>query len=182
MRRLISLRLLRRMAAAATFALAAAALFEAWHWKQATTLNALLEAGVAEAPAESAAAELHLAHALHLAAREDVDGALARLTALQSHPALGTAARIDAANLLLRQALALQGSDREGAALAMTELAKEKYREVLRAEPQAWDARYNLERALRVVPDPELDDEPGAPARQAERAATTMRGYTPGLP
>jgi hypothetical protein len=32
----------------------------------------------------------------------------------------------------------------------LVELAKQRYRDLLRAEPQDWDARYNLERALRA--------------------------------
>ena len=48
---------------------------------------------------------------------------------------------------------------------------------------QDWAARYNLERAQRLVADPdEADDEPPESRRSAERAATTMRGYSPGLP
>ena len=54
---------------------------------------------------------------------------------------------------------------------------------MLRDDPQHWDARYNLERAQRLLPDPDDDEpEPPAPQRNAERAATTMRGYSPGLP
>ena len=42
---------------------------------------------------------------------------------------------------------------------------------------------YNLERAQRLVPDPdEADEAPPELNRNAERAATTMRGYSPGLP
>jgi mxaK protein len=46
-----------------------------------------------------------------------------------------------------------------------------------------WDARYNLERAQRLLPDPDDEDTTsvGLP-RNRERAATTMRGYSPGLP
>jgi len=65
----------------------------------------------------------------------------------------------------------------------LIELAKETYREVLRHDPRHWPARYNLERAQRLLPDPEDGD--GGPLEvpsNAERAATTMRGYSPGLP
>jgi mxaK protein len=54
---------------------------------------------------------------------------------------------------------------------------------VLREEPAQWDARYNLERAQRLLPDPDEDE--GGPVgqeRNRERAVTTMRGYSPGLP
>ena len=74
----------------------------------------------------------------------------------------------------------VSGSARTGHKI---ELAKESYREVLRHDPEDWAARYNLERAQRLVADPEeVDDEPPEARRSAERAATTMRGYSPGLP
>ena len=54
---------------------------------------------------------------------------------------------------------------------------------MLRHDADDWAARYNLERAQRLVADPEgEDEEPPAARRGAERAATTMRGYAPGLP
>ena len=54
---------------------------------------------------------------------------------------------------------------------------------VLREDVAQWDARYNLERAQRLLPDPDEADPSAAQApHNAERAATTMRGYSPGLP
>ena len=83
----------------------------------------------------------------------------------------------------MRQALRLRDGSQAGQAIALIELAKENYREVLRRDPAYWDARYNLERAQRLLPDPEeIDPTSGEEAKRAERAATTMRGYTPGLP
>jgi mxaK protein len=70
-----------------------------------------------------------------------------------------------------------------GLAIPLLELAKEGYREVLRHDPGQWDARYNLERAQRLLPDPDESlVEPADGRRDAERAVTTMRGYSPGLP
>ena len=43
-------------------------------------------------------------------------------------------------------------------ALPLIELAKASYRQVLQAQPQHWDARFNLAAALKIVPDVELDD------------------------
>ena len=111
------------------------------------------------------------------------DAALSRYGALQDDTPLGQAARYNAANLLMRQAIALRAGAQPGLALPLVELAKEHYREVLRRDPDDWNARYNLERAQRLVPDPdEADDTPVGPQRNAERAATTMRGHAPGLP
>ena len=102
---------------------------------------------------------------------------------LQDNSTLGQAARYNSANLLLRQATVLRAGPQPGTSIAPIELAKEIYRDVLRTDPQHWAARYNLERAQRLLPDPdELEAEPLTSQRNAERAATTMRGYSPGLP
>ena len=101
----------------------------------------------------------------------------------QVDQALGQAARYNSANLLMRQAMGVLASAQPGQAIPLLELAKEVYREVLRKDPGQWDARYNLERAQRLLPDP--DDTlagPPDPQRNSERAVTTMRGYSPGLP
>ena len=102
---------------------------------------------------------------------------------MQSDPRVGAAARYNSANLLVRQAVEVRASTQPGQAIALLELAKEYYRDVLREDPAQWDARYNLERAQRLLPDPD-DDEPAAAGqeRNRERAVTTMRGYAPGLP
>ena len=135
-----------------------------------------------EAPPESAA-ELRFARAHALAANGATEAALNAYGALQDDPRVGAAARFNAANLLLRQASALRAGTQPGQAVALIELAKEGLRDVLRHDPQHWDARYNLERAQRLLPDPdEADNEPPEAARDRERAATTMRGVAPGLP
>ncbi len=127
--------------------------------------------------------EWQFAHAHALAAHGHSDAALQAYGRLAADPALGPAARFNAANLLLGQGQVLRAGAQPGQALALIELAKEGYRELLRADPAHWPARYNLERAQRLVPDPEsTDDEPVALPRDAERAATTMRGDSPGLP
>jgi mxaK protein len=77
----------------------------------------------------------------------------------------------------------LEDDAEPGKAIALIELAKESYRDVLRVDPQHWDARYNLERAQRLLPDPdEMDAAPPENRRDSERAATTVRGHSPGLP
>lgn len=146
-------------------------------------LNALIDAGPLPAEAPGAAPELAFAQAHALALAGAPEAALARYGALQGDTPLGQAARFNSANLLLRQGSALRAGAQPGQALAFIELAKEGYREVLRHDPLDWPARYNLERAQRLVPDPdEADEAPPELNRNAERAATTMRGYSPGLP
>jgi mxaK protein len=128
-------------------------------------------------------AELQFALAHAQAASGAADDALKRYRALQGDSALGQAARYNSANLLVRQALVVRAGTQPGLAIPLLELAKEGYREVLRHDPGQWDARYNLERAQRLLPDPDESlVEPADGRRDAERAVTTMRGYSPGLP
>jgi mxaK protein len=127
--------------------------------------------------------ELRFALAAAQAASGADEAALNAYTALHADTPLGQAARFNGANALLRQAIKVQAGAQPGQAIPLIELAKETLREVLRRDPSHWDARYNLERAQRLLPDAdEADVTPEAPARSAERAATTMRAYSPGLP
>ena len=135
----------------------------------------------AQAEIDSTAPALLFAQAHALAAADQVEPALVRYRALYGHPSLGGAARYNSANLLLRQALALRNDtanpDAAGQALPLIELAKQGYREVLRANPGQWDARYNFERAQRAQPDPDDIDAPiGEPSARPERSPTTTRG------
>lgn len=170
-------------AAWATLALVAtAAAWDAWRWNEVRRINAAIDAG--QVPADATGPrEWRFAQAAALAASGSADAALARYGTLHGDDALGRAARFNSANLLLRQAVELRRGNHPGQALALVELAKENYRELLRAAPDDWNARYNLDRAQRLVPEPEeADEEPPEARRNAERAATTMRGYSPGLP
>jgi mxaK protein len=167
-------------------AVAAALLDGAALWR-ATQMNASIQAGSLPPEAPGQPPELRFAHAYVQAQAQAASGArdaaLNRYRALQSDPRVGAAARYNSANLLMRQAVEVHASTQPGQAIALLELAKEYYRDVLREDPAHWDARYNLERAQRLLPDPD-DDEPATAGqeRNRERAVTTMRGYSPGLP
>ena len=52
----------------------------------------------------------------------------------------------------------------------LLELAKATYREALRLDPGRWDARYNLERALRAAP------EDGSPSMRRCRSRPNRSG------
>jgi mxaK protein len=162
--------------------LAAAAALDGVRLVRAQRWNAQIEAGVST-PDAAAPPQVRFASAAAQAASGAQETALRQYGTLQDELAVGQAARYNSANLLMRQAIALREQSHPGQALALVELAKEHYREVLRRDPDHWNARYNLERAQRLVPDPdEVEPEPTGPQRSAERAATTMRGYSPGLP
>lgn len=155
-------------------------------WQQRASLNQAVASGAwprDEGALAAAAPELRFAAAAALAASGADEPAMNRYRALQGDTPLGQAARYNSANLLIVQARRLREGPQPGQAIPLIELAKETYREVLRQDPQHWAARYNLERAQRLLPDPEPNDQPpSGPPEAAERAATTMRGVSQGLP
>jgi mxaK protein len=162
---------------------AVAAAIDGALWWRNQQRNAQITSGAVPTDAKDLPPPMRFAQAHALAAGGADDAALAHYGTLQDDSPLGQAARYNSANVLMRQAVALRDADKPGQALALIELAKEHYRDVLRHDPGHWPARYNLERAQRLVPDPEESDAPVAgPSRSAERAATTMRGFSPGLP
>lgn len=172
-----------RIAWAVLAALAVLALVDAWLWQRTLAWNAVI-AGVQAAPAQQIGPpEVRLAQAHALATGGDDEAALKAYRVLHGDTPVGQAARFNTGNLLIRQALELRAGLQPGQAIALIELAKETYRDVLRVDPQHWDARYNLERAQRLLPDPEPEDlTPAEPPPDAENAPTTVRGVSRGLP
>lgn len=172
-----------RIAVAALAALILVASIDAaGTWRQ-HRLNQMIQSGALPATDADSPPELRFAQAYALAASGAADEALNRYQALQADPSLRQAARFNAANLLLRQAMVLREGPQPGQAIPLIELAKESLRDVLRDDPAQWDARYNLERAQRLLADPEeADIGPPEPPPRAERAVTTMRAFSPGLP
>jgi mxaK protein len=129
--------------------------------------------------------EVELARANALATQGKMEQALSQFKVIEEnaqHPFSGDAG-YNAATLYLRKAVEGGGPQGNPQVIPLVELAKEGLRTVLRKNPEDWDARYNLDRALRLIPENEDDDnEGGAPPIGAERAPTTMRGFTLGLP
>ncbi len=108
-------------------------------------------------PSSSSFPEAQFAEAIALARQGNTEAALQRYKALGrgSRADLAADALYNAGNLQLREALK-EGRDAAVRMLPLVELAKQSYRGVLRRDPQSWDARYNLERALWLAP--ELDE------------------------
>lgn len=123
--------------------------------------------------------EVRLAEATALARVGDFDAAFRRYGGLIEpgrDDALSRQAQYNLGNLVLRQGLASTSPAEQG---PLVELAKQRYRDVLRVDPDDWDARYNLERALRVAP--ELHEAVAETANEpVERRTITLRGLTPG--
>jgi mxaK protein len=109
--------------------------------------------GTASPPSEPP--RVTLARALAIAKTGDVDHAIkeySRLITTSGEDTVSRTALYDLGNLYLRRGVALSEHDTV-AALPYIELAKQRYRDLLRVDPQEWDARYNLERALRLAPE-----------------------------
>ena len=70
--------------------------------------------------------------------------------------ALREVVRFNLANLYLARAVEHERDDEQQLRISLIEQAKENYRDLLSANPSHWDARYNLSRALQMLPD--LDD------------------------
>ncbi|MBK7664002.1 MAG: MxaK protein [Sterolibacteriaceae bacterium] len=180
-------RRMRRILGVLLLLLAGAAGYDGYRLAQARMQNRAI-AGTEPISPEERRPYLAFAAAARIAESGDTLRALGlyKRLAQDAPPALRSAARYNSANLHLREAVRLREA---GDAAAMTqslpllELAKQGYRDVLRDDPQQWDARYNLERALRLAPEAdEGDDGPAPPPLNSERAVTTMKGFSLGLP
>lgn len=137
----------------------------------------------AQPPQQDTAPAARLARAGALAHAGDHDAAFKDYVGLirpGDNDALGLQAQFNLGNMYLRQGVALvEGGGQPAAALPFAELAKQRYRDLLRQTPGDWQARYNLERALRLAPEEqeELAEESSVPA---ERRRVALRGMDPG--
>ena len=127
--------------------------------------------------------EARLARAVALA-RVDYDAALAAYKAIiqSNRNDLRLIALYDLGNLHLHQAIQAGLAD-EAQSLPLTELAKQSYRDLLRRDPSDWDARYNLERSLRLAPeDDDATDEDTGPPDPREHERSTIADPRMDLP
>ncbi|MFA7097799.1 MAG: MxaK protein [Gammaproteobacteria bacterium] len=170
---------------AALALLVAAAAFDGYQLRRVHALNRAMENGAVVEWAEPLPVEALFAKAYYLDRKGDYQTALdlyRRVIAL-GDPAQQAAAEFNSGNIYLRQGRELRRAETRQQALPLLELAKEAYRHVLRNDSAHWDAKYNLERAVRLAPEPEEDElvESAAP-RHRERAPGTVRAFNFGLP
>ncbi|HEY5755956.1 MAG TPA: hypothetical protein VIU34_09035 [Steroidobacter sp.] len=90
-------------------------------------------------------------------------------------------ARYNLGNLYMRDALE-NGASEAFRSLPLIELAKQRYRDVLRHEPADWDARYNLSRALQLAPEFEQEIEEKEEPPKKEQSTSTLQGVRIDLP
>ena len=127
--------------------------------------------------------EARLARAVSLA-RVDYDAALSAYKAIiqSNRDDLRLIALYDLGNLHLHHAIQAGLAD-AAQALPLTELAKQSYRDLLRRDPTDWDARYNLERALRLAPEEDdAPDEDTGPPDPKEHERSTIADPRMDLP
>ncbi len=105
-----------------------------------------------------AAAELHAARGLFLLSQGRVDDAQIELDSIT--PNTNSAARITLlyamANAHLKRALEIFSSAPMRQVAPLIALAQSEYRQVLRQDPQNWDARYNFDIAAALTHDAEV--------------------------
>ncbi len=136
----------------------------AWHWqalRTATNFNTALAAGDYARAAGYASLRGRFAQAFGLTRAGRFDEAIAvygDLSFADEH-AVADAARFNLANAYLRRAIGLRESGAEDLAIPLLELAKHGYRELLRDrnanrnDEGRWAIRFNLELALKLLPD-----------------------------
>jgi mxaK protein len=127
--------------------------------------------------------EAQFAQAVALARAGKSDPALNIYKTLSrsTRPDIRRAALYNTGNVYMRDA-ERRSADEGFESLPLVELAKQAYRDVLRDQPDNWDARYNLERAFWLAPEVEVEgDESDAPLKE-QRVMSTIRGDAVNLP
>jgi mxaK protein len=166
----------------ATLACAALAGYQALRLHEARRVNEAI-ASASTSPAASDVPEAQFAQAVALARAGDYENALQRYKALSrgDRMALASDALYNTGNLHFREALK-NGPDAALRLLPLIELAKQSYRAVLRRDPQRWDARYNLERALWIAPEAEETMVETLQRDAEERVMSTLQSTRGELP
>lgn len=117
--------------------------------------------------------------------RDKIDDAQATLSssAEKLPPLVHAAALYNIANSrTLLAAEAVHRGDLDGAA-ALINLAKSEYRLALKLDPASWDARYNIDVAMRIVRDLPLGNNPDKESPNAPKKLwTDLPGIPKGLP
>jgi mxaK protein len=168
---------------AVALAFGVAAAWQASRLDQADHVNHAIAVSADAATLESSVPEARFARAAMLAKTDNFDEASkAYKAAIQEDRSdLKRAALYNLGNLHMREAAKLVGTS---SALPFVELAKQNYRDLLREDPEDWDARYNLERALWISPelDQEADDENANAPEFVRRVAPQSKGFRVDLP
>jgi mxaK protein len=124
--------------------------YKLWNISQ---VNAYIDAPILDQKAPQQAQAL-LAKANALVEHDDAQQAtdvLTRLITLSDSEHIKAIGYYNRANINLRHAMTLDAKDNKR--IPVIELAKQDYRTAINLDSALWDARYNLEMALRMVPE-----------------------------
>lgn len=126
--------------------------------------------------------QARFARALALGRTGELEAALKTYKSLYTERSgdLRQRALYNVGNLYMRNAFAHQADPAQ--LLPLVELAKQSYRELLRLEPADWDARFNLEVALRLAPEVEPEIEVEDEPLEREQSTSTLQGARIDLP
>jgi mxaK protein len=133
----------------------------------------------------NAAPEVRFARAMYYQRQHRYDDALATLSLImdKGDSNLQTTLRYNLGNMYLQQAVEQLEANNINAAQPLVALAKQAYRQALSLNSHYWDAKYNLEMAMRLLPEMDRidmkDDESNAPPPQLW---ATIPGFPRGLP
>lgn len=145
--------------------------------------NALMASPAAATAPAHAPPAVRLAQARALAAGGQFWAALTLYRQIANEaPALRTAARFNEGNLLLREAITLHAAGDDARSQPLLQLAKVAYRQVLRAQPMDFDAKNNLELALRWSPEVEEEQQDPSKPVLMPHSPEVQRGVVQGLP
>ncbi|MFA5985540.1 MAG: MxaK protein [Methylococcaceae bacterium] len=129
--------------------------------------------------------EVRMARAVYLRKHHHYAEALATLSLImqQGDTLLQAKVRYNLGNIYLEQAVTNVENRAINQALPLLMLAKQAYRQALALDSGFWDAKYNLEVAMRLLPEmARLDLDENAEQQQQTQLWTTMPGFPRGLP
>lgn len=130
-----------------------------WHWYEARRDNATIDALAAGEDVgidpEKASSAVLFARAYYFLKRDRIDEAQVLLDQANFRADAKTRVLMlyDAGNTRLRASFAAIERGKFDRATSLVNLAKEDYNQALRLDPQAWDVKYNLDVAARLVRD-----------------------------
>ncbi len=169
----------------------AVALQSAFSYYQIATINQLISrlnqgSDINPEQIKNSAPALQLARATYLKNKHRYKEAQASLSLIinQGSQKMQAISRYNLGNTYLAQAIELAESMQINEATALTALAKQAYRQALALDSRYWDAKYNLEVAMRLLPEMDrITMEKDDPiAEKKAKLWATVPGFPRGLP
>lgn len=137
-------------------------------------------------PSYGSSPQVRLARAIYLSNKRRYAEALDILSLVvgQGDRRLQAQSRYSLGNLYLSQAQDEVEAGRINQAMPLLTLAKQAYRQALTLDSEFWDAKYNLELAMKLLPefDRISPNQPDDDAAKPSQLWTTVPGFPRGLP